>query len=125
MRKPERADLLICCVVTVAQMLGQSQAYFGVLFEQLKELLVPYEGYLAGTECLGSYFIGLARYRRAGAQNFAPLRDPGNQRSALARARRQLHAAPADQVHPSRRLALDEQNRSLWVNAIGPRRLKR
>src|SRR5262249_52293925 len=105
-------------VIVIAQMLSESQANLRVLLQQLEELLVLYECNLARAQRLGCDLMGPARNRGAGAEHFTGFGNPCNQRLAIARTGGELSAPGANQIHSSRNLPFDEQNRSLGIDAV-------
>src|SRR5260221_3808509 len=89
----------------------------GMAVEELEEILTLDEIQLRRLDGLGRHFIGLAENRGTGTENFTRLRDLDDQRLSFRRRGGELRPAAAENEYTARVLSLDEEQRSLRIDA--------
>src|SRR5271166_6860800 len=102
MRQAEAADLLVCSLAILAEMLRGLQASIAVFLEEAQEVVALDEIQLAGLASLGRDLVGRARNRSVHAQNFSRLRDLQDESFAFCRSGGELHPAFAQHVNSAR-----------------------
>src|SRR5262249_50020606 len=94
---------------------GDLEASVGMLLEKAKKIFALHEIHLAGVNGFGSQLVGLARNRRAQAENLARLGDFQYESFSIRRADGEFDPSFAKDKNAAWSLALNEQNSPLRI----------